>query len=89
MSYVQIMCLILNCSSARSIGTPAEAAQAWVHTYQLGGLRSDLTPAQRLWAKSQVIQLQLLVAADQGVLSPELKHAFSNSLTSILLELDP
>lgn len=89
MAYISMMCLIMNCSLTRSNDGAAGAVQVWVETYSAGGLREDLTPTQRLWAKSQVIQLQLLAASDPGVLPTELKLAFTNSLVNILSELDP
>ncbi|MEK6703279.1 MAG: hypothetical protein AABZ53_13525 [Planctomycetota bacterium] len=89
MSYLQIMCLIMNCSTGRSTDTAIGAVQLWVDTYAAVGVKSNLSATERLWAKSQVLQLQYLAATDPGVLPTELNLAFTNSLTSILAELDP
>lgn len=83
---LEYMCIILNCNGARDSGT-ASSVQQWVTTYQLGGIRRDMSIEAKRKAIGVVSAMRSLAVRNPGVITADLCAAFVESLDAVLEEL--
>lgn len=84
------LCVVLHCQTGRA--APSEQgleamAEAWITTYELGGVRTGMTPEELGISLTVVGGLLASCENDPGVLPGELRDRFKETLIEIRADL--
>ena len=96
-SWLSQLCFVVNCEIGRATNGGSDqqgevsvvdaAAVQFILSFQSNGIRSDLTPDERNYARAAVLRTSRLLAENPGRIDPEVEKALDFTLACLRAEL--